>query len=94
MLIKIRVNACKNSYFFFFFLVVIFDFLRQLQACLSKCHEVLIFLLKSGCPPAISRFTEFSEEAISFMVSILDTLMKNALEFLKFQWIPLTFFLT
>lgn len=87
MVIKIRVQVTENSYFFFFFLVAIFDFLKQLQACLTKCHEVLIFLLKSGCPPAISRFIELSQEAtrISFMVNILDTLMNNALEFLKFQ---------
>lgn len=73
---------------FFFFLVAIFDFLKQLQSCLTKCHEVLIFSCKSPCPPppAIFRFIQLRQEArgISFTVSTLDTLMNAALAlFLK-----------
>lgn len=77
----------RRACFSFFFFLADLIFLKVLQACLTKCHEVLIFPLKCGCPSAISKFIEFSQEAtgISFMVNILDTLMNNVLEFLKFQ---------
>lgn len=60
---------------------------KVLQACLTKCHEVLIFRFKSGHPSTISRFIEFSQEdtRISVMVNTLDTLTNNVLEVLKFQ---------
>lgn len=44
MVIKIRVLATQENNFFF---LAIFDLLKELQAYLTICHEVLIFSSKS-----------------------------------------------